>query len=303
MTSILIDTDPGIDDVLALLYALSCDTIHIQGITTVAGNVSVEIGTRNALKILEVMGEHQLPIAKGAARPLRYELTTAISSHGKNGLGDIPMEKPKLLPRKYSAIELLKETIDESKEPITIVALGPLTNLALLYCLSPDTYAKIQRIVFMGGAAFCPGNVTEKAEFNIFVDPDAAKLVFHGGVPLVMIGLDVTKKIRVTKEHLTQIESRKSWAANLGKKLMEECMVRDMALHDPLTIGYIHSQDLLSTQKCFLDVKTDGIHRGETVVDSKKEPNAEIGVHVKEFEFMEIFLDRINEISRRMDPS
>jgi purine nucleosidase len=306
MKKVIIDTDPGIDDVLAILFALGCPEISVEGLTTVSGNVPVAIGTKNALKVLEIADRTDIPVACGAAKPLKRELITAEWVHGKDGLANMNLPAPEKEPVQESAIEWMRQKLLKSTEPITVIALGPLTNLGMLYCLDPDAFSRIKEIVFMGGAAFCSGNTTAAAEFNIYVDPDAAKLVVESGVPITMVGLDVTMKTILKPAEVENIIDD-SKIVNFAKELVSKAFstfpvrveMGGLALHDPLAIGVAIEPGIITTERMNLSIETDGnVGIGATIVDnrpwSKAEPNANIAIDVDSFRFKEWFLTTLN---------
>jgi pyrimidine-specific ribonucleoside hydrolase len=301
---IIIDTDPGIDDALAILFALGLPGVSVEGLTTVSGNVPVEQGTHNALTILEAVGRTDIPVAKGAAYPLRRRLITAEEVHGENGLAGLNLPQPSSKVHDLSAVEWLRHKLRTSLEPITIVAIGPLTNLGMLYCLDPEAFAKIEEIVFMGGAAFCSGNTTSAAEFNILVDPDAARHVVQSGVPLTMVGLDVTQKATLFAEDLARFEGQDSPLASFARRLLEATFAKrtgkielgGIHLHDPLAVGVAVNPEIVQSKRYYLAVETEGeVAVGQTVVDdrpwSKNEPNATVAVDVDRERFLNWFLD------------
>ena len=305
---IIIDTDPGIDDALAIMFALNSPEISLEGLTTVSGNVPVEQGTKNALTILEMIGRPDIPVAKGAALPLRRKLITAEYVHGQDGLADLNLPAPGLVPHDLSAVEWLRQKLLASAEPITVVAIGPLTNLGMLRCLDPKAFAKIEEIVFMGGAAFCGGNTTSTAEFNILVDPDAAKLVFESGVPLTMVGLDVTHKVTLYEQDLAKLEGKDSPMASFARRLLQSTFEKRTAtiemggihLHDPLAVGVAINPGLVELKGYYLAVETEGeIAAGQTVADdrpwSKAQPNATVAVDVDSERFLEWFVDTLGQ--------
>ena len=204
---LIIDTDPGTDDAVAILIALAYfSDEEILGITTVAGNVKVEIGTNNALRILEHADRNKIPVYEGEKAPLERKLLTAEWVHGTDGLNFVPFPSPSKEKEKKDAVTFLKESLDNSDEKVNLCVLGPMTNIGKLLQKFPEISTKIEKIIFMGGGAGF-GNHTPVAEFNILVDPEAANIVFKSGVELVMMGLDVTHQAISTKERLEKIIS------------------------------------------------------------------------------------------------
>ncbi len=195
---IIIDCDPGHDDAMAILWALSSDRLDVKAITTVAGNQTIEKVTDNALRVLTKAGRADIPVASGAVKPLLRQFEPGGEQiHGDSGLDGPVLPTPLSQKSSLSALELASTILEESDEPVTLVGIGPLTNIALLLIARPDLKKKIRRIAIMGGGTI--GNWTPAAEFNIYVDPEAAKAVFSSGIPILMAGLDVTQKAYVTR--------------------------------------------------------------------------------------------------------
>src|SRR5256714_11078946 len=204
-TKIILDCDPGHDDAIALLLALASPELELVAVTTVAGNQTLEKTTANALRVLEFAGRTEIPVAAGAERPLVRAPFVAAYVHGETGLDGPDLPPPQGSPVDRHAVELMADAIRDSPEPVTLVPVGPLTNVALLLALHPD--ARPERIVLMGGA-IAEGNVTPAAEFNIWCDPEAAARVFASGLDVTMIGLDVTHKALFTKKHEEKLTGR-----------------------------------------------------------------------------------------------
>ena len=193
--------DTGVDDAVAILYALANPQFEILGIATVAGNQTLDKTTHNTLAVLEYLGRPEIPVAAGAAAPWMQPLHTAPQVHGENGLGNVELPAPTIRPQPEDAVGCMRRWIESCDRPVTIAAVGPLTNIALLLKSCPDLKSRIERIAIMGGGAF-RGNASPVSEFNIYVDPEAARMVFASGVPLLMCGLDVTMKAYATKEDI-----------------------------------------------------------------------------------------------------
>jgi len=202
---IILDTDPGVDDAMAIFLALRSPELKVEAITAVSGNVPLSFTLPNALRLVEIAGRPDVPVAGGAATPLVRRLVTAHYVHGNNGLGGVEFPEPKLKAVAEPAAELIHRVVHENPGEITIVAVGPLTNVATALKSDPGLAAKIKGIVVMGGS-LSGGNITPAAEFNFYVDPEAARMVFDAGVPLVMVGLDVTHKVLLGEEQLKVLE-------------------------------------------------------------------------------------------------
>ncbi|HEY1495641.1 MAG TPA: nucleoside hydrolase, partial [Candidatus Solibacter sp.] len=216
---VILDTDPGVDDALAILLALRSPELQVEAITPVAGNVPLEFTLPNALKLVEIAGRTDVPVAGGARHPLVRQLITASHVHGNNGLAGVEFPEPKIKPVAESAPEMIRKIVKANPGEISIVAVGPLTNVALALRDDPDLAAKIKSIVIMGGS-LSGGNVTPAAEFNLYVDPEAARIVFDAGVPLTMVGLDVTRKVLFTDARLKALETAKNPSGIAAAKIM-----------------------------------------------------------------------------------
>jgi purine nucleosidase len=206
---IILDTDPGVDDALAILLALRSSELKVEALTPVAGNVPLDFTLPNALKLLELAGRTDVPVAAGASTPLVRSLVTAKAVHGNNGLGGVELPAPKIRPVSETASELIRRIVRTIPGEISIVAVGPLTNVATALRSDPSLAQMIRSIVVMGGS-LSRGNVTPAAEFNFYVDPEAARIVFDAGVPLTMVGLDVTRKALARQEHLKILDAAKT---------------------------------------------------------------------------------------------
>ncbi len=256
---IIIDCDPGHDDAIALILALASDELDIKALTTVAGNQTLDKTFVNASKVLAYIGK-DVPVAKGADAPLLRPLMTAPSVHGETGLDGptFPEKLPK--PSDMSAFNLQVKILEESTEPVTIVAVGPLTNIGRLLLARPDLKEKIDHITIMGGAIL-GGNWSAAAEFNIMVDPEAACAVFGSGLPVIMNGLDVTHKAYLTEEDVETFRATDTVGGRLAAELVDFFKLYHQAgtvgipLHDPCAIAYEIAPQLFETVDCTLDVE------------------------------------------------
>ena len=274
---IIIDCDPGHDDALAILLALaSPEELEVLAITTVAGNVPLALTAANARNVVELAGRRDLPVHAGCARPLVRELVTAEYVHGRTGLDGADLPAPTLPLAEAHAVDALIELL-RARPPgsVTLCTLGPLTNVALALLKAPDIAPRLRQIVLMGGA-IGEGNITPAAEFNIYVDPHAAKLVFEAGVPLTMLGLDVTHQALVTPARLAAIRALGTPVSAAVGGLLEFYNVYDQTrrgrpgapLHDPCTIAWLLRPELFSGRACHVAIETRGEHTlGRTVVD------------------------------------
>ena len=236
---IILDCDPGVDDAVALLLAFaSPNEIDLIGITTVAGNVPLADTTRNALRICALADRSEIPVYLGCSRPILPAEQKLAGVHGKDGLGDIDLPDAGFEAKAQHAVDFIIEAVTRSPGEITLCPIGPFTNIALALIKEPAIAGKIKNIVLMGGAAFCPGNSTSQAEFNVWCDPRAAQIVFSSGIPLVMFGLDVTNQAILTPQRLQTLESGGETAAT-AVAMLRQYGSGDPALHDPCVIAYL----------------------------------------------------------------
>lgn len=274
---IIIDTDPGQDDAVAILLALASPEIDVLGITTVAGNVPLELTAKNARIVCELAGKTDVKVFAGCYRPLAHSLVTAEHVHGKTGLDGPDLPDPEMQLAEGHAVDFIVDTL--RKEPagsVTICPLGPLTNIATALQKAPDVAERIARIVLMGGAYFEVGNITPAAEFNIYVDPEAADIVFKSRIPLVVMPLDVTHKALVTKARNdafraipgpvgTAVAEMTDFFERFDK---EKYGSEGAPLHDPCVTAYLIRPDLFSGREINVEIETvSELTRGMTVAD------------------------------------
>lgn len=264
---IIMDTDPGIDDAAALSMALNEPQIDLRLITTVAGNVSLDKTTKNALTIVDFFNK-DVPVAAGAKQPLIKPLEDASHVHGESGMAGYDFDAQTSKPLAKNAIEALRDEIMNSDEKIILVPTGSYTNIALLLSQYPEVKENIEKIICMGGS-LGRGNMTSAAEFNMFTDPHAAKIMFNAGIPLVMVGLDVTLAGRITDETLAKINEM-----GRGGKMLHDILLCDFdrdetgtAVHDAQTIFYLLHPEAFETKDYWVDIITEGPANGETVAD------------------------------------
>jgi inosine-uridine nucleoside N-ribohydrolase len=296
---ILIDCDPGHDDAIALLLALASREVELLGVTTVAGNQTLEKTTANAIRVLDFVGRDDVLVARGADRPLFREPFAAAYVHGETGLDGPDLPPPQREPIALHAVDFLADHVDGA----TLVPIGPLTNVALLLEQYPQ--ARPKRIVLMGGAIGL-GNVTPAAEFNIWADPEAAAQVFASGIDLTMIGLDVTHQALLMNEDAERLSA----SGRTGKMVAElyDFFHRFHAdvygfggspIHDAVALAYVFRPDLVETKHCQVAVECDSeLTRGRTVVDlwnrtGEAVPNAHVGVAADARGFIELLLERL----------
>ncbi|WP_434471612.1 pyrimidine-specific ribonucleoside hydrolase RihA [Aeromonas veronii] len=273
---VILDCDPGHDDAIALILALASPELDVLAVTTSAGNQTPDKTLNNALRILTLLGRDDIPVAAGAPKPLARELIIADNVHGESGLDGPKLPDPAFAPQGMTGIALMARCLRESPQPVTLVPTGPLTNIALLLAAHPELKSKIARIVLMGGAAGA-GNWTPAAEFNIYVDPEAADMVFKSGIPITMCGLDVTHEAQVMDEDIERVRAITNPVAQCVAGLLDFFMIyhRDpkwgfagAPLHDPCTIAWLLAPELFHGVECRVDIETRGEHTvGMTVVD------------------------------------
>ncbi|NBZ88774.1 nucleoside hydrolase [Stagnihabitans tardus] len=275
---IIIDTDPGQDDAFAILLALaSPDELEVLGVTAVAGNVPLPLTERNARIICELAGRRDVKVFAGCDRPLKRKLVTAEHVHGKTGLDGPEMVEPRMELQAQHAVDFLVETLRrEAPGTVTLCPLGPLTNIAAAFLKAPDVVSRVQEIVLMGGAYFEVGNITPAAEFNIYVDPEAAEVVFRAGVPLVVMPLDVTHKVLTTRARVEKIRNLGSEVGRVAAAWADFFERFDVAkygseggpLHDPCVVAYLLKPELFSGRLINVEIETlSELTLGMTVAD------------------------------------
>jgi len=319
-TPVLIDTDPGIDDALGILLAFGSPEVSIEAVTTVAGNVEVELGTENIFRILDAVRPARPPrVAQGAATPLRQPLVTAPHVHGADGLGNVdrlvdPTGRPRY-PKRPRVLEtldgadLILETVRAFSGRLVLIAVGPLTNLALAIQRDGEALKQCSRIVIMGGAVMSPGNVTPVAEFNMYVDPEAAAVVFEAGLPIDLVPLDVTRQVLLTRGALQAslgrnastlarfIEDFTAFGFDFGESRGEG----GIYLHDPLAVAVALEPDLVKLEPLHVAVEAEGrLTRGMTVADRrdvepfrKRPPTCRAALEVDAPRALAFFLERV----------
>ncbi|WP_429138877.1 pyrimidine-specific ribonucleoside hydrolase RihA [Aeromonas veronii] len=303
---VILDCDPGHDDAIALILALASPELKVLAVTTSAGNQTPDKTLNNALRILTLLGRDDIPVAAGAPKPLARELIIADNVHGESGLDGPKLPDPAFAPQAMTGLELMAKCLRESPQPVTLVPTGPLTNIALLLAAHPELKGKIARIVLMGGAAGA-GNWTPAAEFNIYVDPEAADMVFKSGIPITMCGLDVTHEAQVMDEDIERVRAITNPVAQCVAGLLDFFMIyhRDpkwgfagAPLHDPCTIAWLLAPELFHGVECRVDIETSGEHTvGMTVVDryglSGKPANALVLLGLDRPGFIDLLVTRL----------
>lgn len=317
---IIIDTDPGADDAMAILLALNSSELDVIALTVVAGNVVVEQGLENALKLVSLGKRCDVSVARGAQQPLVQKLTTAEFFHGKNGLGDVELPAPTCHADARFAPDLIIELVHQYPHEITLVPVGPLTNIALAISKDPSIVPLVKEVVLMGGA-ISGGNATAAAEANIYNDPEAARVVFEANWPLTMVGLNVTEKTLFTRADLKQLANthglENDFAVGVLKFMVDlaaKLGADGTPMHDPLAVGSVIDPSLITTRDMRVDVETRGEHtRGETVASRHNssdrkvlsgnryiidgietlQPNVHVAVDSDARRFIQLFLSRI----------
>ncbi|MGG6293360.1 nucleoside hydrolase [Leptolyngbya sp. AN02str] len=272
---LIIDCDPGVDDAIALLLAFASPELEVLGISNVAGNVSLERIQKNARQICELAGRHEAKIFPGCARPLVRKLETAEHVHGVSGLGGVTLPEPTMGVQPQHGVDFLIETLMTAEDgEITLATLGPLTNVAIALVKEPRIIPKIQELVLMGGSQG-QGNVTPTAEFNIYVDPHAAHVVFTSGLKLTMIGLNVTHTVLSTAERIERIRANGNRASQAaadmltfyGKDERDQLELPGAPLHDPCVIAYLLQPELFVKRPYFVEVELNSPgSMGQTIV-------------------------------------
>jgi len=319
---VIIDTDPGTDDALAIFLALKSPELKVEALTPVAGNVPLELTLPNALRLLEIAGRTDIPVAAGAGKPLVRRLVTASYAHGENGLGGVVFPDPKTKPVSESAPDLIRRMVRAAPSAISLIALGPLTNLAHAFQADPQLPAMIPNLTLMGGS-LSGGNVSPAAEFNIYVDPEAAAIVFRSGVPITMVGLDVTRKAMVREADIQALEAGAGPVSRAAGRIVRATMTRmrkanspapGPAMHDSLAVAAFLDPSLVTLQDFFVEVETSGEYTaGETVgyrrapmrksaptdnapaaaAEASFRPNAKVAMEVDVDRFLRMLIGRL----------
>ncbi|NDW04677.1 nucleoside hydrolase [Jiella pacifica] len=275
--AVIFDTDPGQDDAVAILAALASPELEVLGISTVAGNIPLDLTTKNALKLVELAGRTDVPVHAGCDRPLGRALVTAEHVHGETGLDGPDLPEPATKAGAAHGADFIIETV-RSREAgtVTLLTLGPLTNVALAFAKAPDIVSRLQGLVMMGGGCFEGGNITPAAEFNVYVDPEAAAMVFRSGVPITVLSLDVTHKMRSTKERIAAFRDLGNAAGKAVAAMLtfserfdvEKYDWEGAPLHDPSVTAYVLDPDMFEGRDVNVEIETGSpLTRGMTVVD------------------------------------
>src|SRR3974390_96222 len=321
-TRIILDTDPGVDDAMAIFLALRSPELKVEAITALSGNVPLSVTLPNSIRPVDISGRGDVPAAAGAATPLVRRLVTAKCAHGNNGLGGVEFPEPKLKPVAETAVELISRMVHANPGEITIVAVGPLTNVATALISDPSLASKIQSILVMGGS-LNGGNITPAAEFNFYVDPEAARIVFDSGVPLTMVGLNVTNRVLMRDEQIRILEAAHNPVSQAAGKIMRATLDRWMrdrqltgfGMHDPVTVAHLVDPTILTLKDYYVQIETTGeLTAGESVAfsraprtsppmntglpapdspDAEFKPNCKVAVEADADKFFRLLLSRL----------
>jgi purine nucleosidase len=308
---IIIDTDPGQDDAAAIMLAFgSPGELDVLGITTVAGNVPLSLTSRNARIICELCERTDIKVFAGADRPITRKLVTAEHVHGKTGLDGPTLPEPTMLLQAQHSVDFIIETLRREPEgTVTLCTLGPLTNIGLAFQKAPDIVPRIRELVMMGGGFFEGGNITPAAEFNIYVDPEAADIVFRSGVPVVMMPLDVTHQLLTRKDRVKRMAEIGTAPAKAMVEMLEFFERFDIEkygsdggpLHDPTTVAYLLKPELFKGRDCNVEIEVASeLTVGMTVVDwwhvTERKRNAKVMRYVDADGFFDLLIERFARI-------
>ncbi len=313
MIPVIMDCDPGHDDMIAIMLAAADPDIDLLGLTTVAGNQTGEKTYINALKVLTLIGEKDIPVARGADVPLFRELTVTPEIHGISGLDGADLPEPAIRPGNIHAVDLIEKLVTSSKSKVTLVPTGPLTNIALAFLKSPAIKDNLERIVLMGGAVY-DSNFTPAAEFNIYVDPEAADIVFRAGIPVTMVGLDVTNKAIIGFDDIDTLEGLGGPVSGTVAPLLRffARANRDIfgfngaPVHDALAVAAVTNPGIITTRHLHVAVETEGVlTRGRTVADvygiTGEKANINVAMELDHRRFRDIFFAAMKELDRRVN--
>lgn len=306
---VILDTDPGIDDALAILLLAASPEISLEAITVTHGNTNVDKCLKNALKLVELAGISGVPVARGASEPLVKSLTVAEETHGDGGLGYAVLPETATKASPLTAIKTIIELVHKYPGEITILAIGPVTNIALAIHTDPSILKQIKNIVIMGGAIHYPGNMTPDSEYNVYCDPEAFDIVLRSGIDITIVPLDVTYKCLFTTEHVAKLNLAKKeirdFIADSTRFYMEfhaeYQSIMGCAINDPLAAAILVRPDLVSLRDYYMTVELKGEHtRAKTSVDHYKvlgkTPNTKVAMEVNVDAFMDFFIERVSKL-------
>jgi purine nucleosidase len=264
---IILDCDPGVDDAVAILLAFAApEAVKVEAITTVIGNVTLDKTTANALRVLDLAGRADIPVYAGCPRPIMAPVERKQSVHGSDGLGDIGLPSSVGQPEAEHAVDAIIRLVRENPGQITLCPIGPMTNIALALIKAPDIATLVPEIIFMGGAAFRPGNSTPTAEFNFMIDPHAAQIMLTAGIPLTMFGLDVTAQALITGDWMTEVEAASGTVGRTAVAMLRAYGLGDPCLHDPCVVAHIIDPTLFTGIDAWVEVETAApLARGQSI--------------------------------------
>ena len=310
---IIIDTDPGIDDALAILLAIASPELSLEGLSVVHGNCSLEQATKNGLSILELAKASHIPLAKGFELPLVQPSLLAPETHGDTGLGYAKLPEPRIKPTVQHGCDFLIEQVMANPGEITFVAVGPLTNVAMAIRKEPKFAKSLKELIIMGGAIRHEGNTTALAEFNVYVDPHAAHIVFHAGIPTTLVPLDVTYQCILTAQDVERLQKIESPIPKFIKDTTDFYMeyhdsyqdIKGCIINDPLALALTFAPELCDYEELPVDVDiSGGVSMGKTFADfynyNKKPTNMKVALGVRPRDFIELFLERMERLSREI---
>ena len=306
---IILDTDPGVDDALAIMLALGSPELDVMGICTVSGNVPLNTGTRNAQGLLQLLDRIDIPVFAGADQPLKRDPVFATEVHGESGMGQARLPEP-ARDVKGDAVDFLIQTLSDQPGEITLIAVGPLTNLALAEQRQPGTLQKARQVIVMGGAIAETGNSTPVAEFNFYADPHAAQIVVHSDAALLIVPLDATRQVMFSE---SDIENKIAPLKTVASQFVVDAVQNIIALyrqlgrepivylHDPLAVGAAIAPELLRSETLYIDIETSGdLTLGQVVTDHRGLPPpyrlgepVDCAMHVNAEAFLSLFLTRV----------
>lgn len=303
---IIIDCDPGHDDAIALIMANVAENLEVIGVTTTCGNQTIEKTTNNALRVLSFI-DKKVPVAMGSSRPMVRVLETAPSVHGDSGLDGPDLPKATYGPVEQKAWDFTRDLLLKSKEKVTLVATGPLTNLGILLSLYPEVKDKIKQISIMGGG-IDHGNWELGAEFNILIDPEAAEIVFESGIPVIMSGLDVTEKAMIMDDEVEELRATKKKVPVFVAELLDYFSIfhkkmgfKGSPMHDPCAVAYLIDPSIFTTEDYYVVIETQGKYStGMTIADKrvnpdKKKPNVKAIMNLDRKRFVELLTKLSNK--------
>ena len=308
---IIFDTDPGIDDSLAILLALASPEVQFEGLSIVHGNCSLQQAAINGLSVLELANASHIPVAAGCELPLVQPSLLTPETHGNTGLGYAKLPEPRTKPQVQHGCDFLIEKIMSNPGEITLVAIGPLTNVALAIRKEPRIAEALKELIIMGGAIRHEGNTTELAEFNTYVDPHAAHIVYHAGIPITLVPLDVTYQCVLTAQDVERLQKVKSPIPAFIKEATRFYMefhdeyqgIQGCVINDPLALALTFAPELCDYQELYVDVDiSGGVSMGNTFADfykfRNKPANMKVALGVRPRDFIELFLERMERLTR-----